>query len=217
MVRILTPLWENVLKKVLPIYAEKLNVEYFEKYNNSNTIIHLIDSLRKSYSIDRNKFLTIELNHSFITEYNQWNIPLGNYNWKSNIDIKFGQNVRHHRYIGNYLNIISKELGNGNQLEVIQSFINDAFKLSFEGERDNCIFWITDPENIITLNQGLDITKPITIEKLKTIDPFLGGIEQYFINYANPEYSITLQPFFLEPIPINDNKVVVAYLVNKKI
>ena len=129
MTRILTPLWENSLKKVLLIYAEKLNEEYFEKYNNSNTIIHLIDSLRKSYSSDRNKLLTIELNHSFITEYNQWNIPLGNYNWKSNIDIKFGQNVRHHRYIGNYLNIISKELGNGNQLEVIQSFINDAFKL----------------------------------------------------------------------------------------
>jgi hypothetical protein len=159
--------------------------------------------------------LTIELNHSFLTEYNQWNIPLGNYNWKSNIDIKFGQNALHHRYIGNYLNIISKELGNGNQLEVIQSFINDAFKLSFEGERDNCIFWITDPENIIALNQGLDISKPITIETLKTIDPFLGGVEQYFIDFENPEYSITLQPFFLEPIPIKDNKVVVAYLITK--
>ena len=84
MTRILTPLWENSLKKVLLIYAEKLNEEYFEKYNNSNTIIHLIDSLRKSYSSDRNKLLTIELNHSFITEYNQWNIPLGNYNWKRN-------------------------------------------------------------------------------------------------------------------------------------
>jgi hypothetical protein len=217
MTRILTPLWDNPLKKVLIEYASRLNEFNFDEFTNSNTIIHLIDSLRVSYSLKNQNLITIELNHSFKKQYNQWNIPVQNYSWKKDIDIKFGQNVRYHRYIGNYLNIISEGLDNGNQLQIIQSFINDAFKLSFENERDNCIFWITDPENIIVLNQGLDLTKPITIETLKNIDPFLGGVEQYFISYENQEYSIILEPFFAEPLLIKYNKVVVAYLVNKKI
>jgi hypothetical protein len=213
MTRILTPLWENPLKKVLIEYASRLNDSNFEEYTNSNTLIHLIDSLRNSYGFKRQKLLTLELNNDFKFQYNQWNIPIDFYSWKKVIDITFGQNTRYHRYIGNYLNIISEELGNGNQDKIIAQFLNDAFKLSFESERDNCIFWITDPVNIITLNQGFDIAKPITIEILKTIDPFLGGVEQYFINYENQNYSITLTPFFSEPIPIKDNKVVVAYLI----
>ena len=70
MYMILTPLWENELKKVLKEYALRLTDLYFDEYTSSNTLIHLIDSLRKSYSSDRNKLLSIELNHSFLTEYN---------------------------------------------------------------------------------------------------------------------------------------------------
>lgn len=213
MVRVLTPLWENPLKKVLVEYASRLNELDFDDYTCANTLIHLIDSLRVSYDLKKQKLLTIELSHSFKKNFNQWNIPLENYAWKKEIDIKFGQNNQNHRYIGNFLNVISEDLGNGNQNKIISQFLNDAFKISFESERDNCIFWITKPENIIALNQGLDITKPITIETLKTIDPFLGGVEQYFINFENQNYSITLTPFFSEPIPIKDNKVVVAYLI----
>jgi hypothetical protein len=215
MVRILTPLWANNLRKVLIEYASRLNNLTFEEYTYTNTLIHLVDSLRNSFDFKKKELLSFELNHSFKLQYNQWNIPLQNYGWKKDIDIKFGQNDRYHRYIGNYLNVISKELINGNQVEVIQTFINDAFKLSFESERDNCIFWITDPENIIALNQGLDITTPITIKNLKNIDPFLGGVEQYFINYENQEYSISLEPLFAEPLQIKYNKVAVAYLIKK--
>ena len=207
MVRILNPIRGGYLPQVVQLYAKKLNQEFLLEYSESNTAIHLIDSLRETYK--KNKVL-INLNNHFKNE-NQ-------YVFKNHIDLKFAKlkklNSEYQyeaEYLGNFLNIIIEDVIPSN--EMLGRFLNYTLQISFEVEKYNYICLITNKENLDFINDYISKnSKKIQISQLQHFDETI--IEPLLYDFEDNDYGIEIDAYGIAPYKLKYNQFLVAYLIS---
>jgi hypothetical protein len=207
MYKINKPTRAGLLPVVVKLYAEKLNKEYLLGYTESNTKIHLIDSIRKAHNKDN---LLLRLNHFFINN--------NDYYFKSTIDINIGKINKldnEDEYLvenfSNYLNInIEYQIATKDTLGL---FLTNAFQISFENVKYNYVCLIGNKVNIDFINKNInDSSKKIKISQLQHFDETM--IEPNLYNYENGNYSIEIDSCGIIPYKLKNEKYLVAYLIS---
>jgi hypothetical protein len=206
MYKINNPTRADLLPDVVKLYAKKLNKEFLLEYTESNTKIHLIDSIRKAHYKDN---LLLRLNHFFINN--------NDYYFKSTIDINIGKinkldnkDEYSAENFANYINFnIEYQIATNDTLGI---FLTNAFQISFEQVRYNYICLIANKENLDLINDYISKTsKKIQISQLQDFDETM--IEPNLYDYENGNYSIEIDSCGIVPYKLKHEKFLVAYLI----
>jgi hypothetical protein len=207
MYKINNPMKADLLPYIVKLYAEKLNKEYLLDYRESNTKIHLIDSIREAHKKDN---LLLRLNHYFSNN--------NNYYFKNTIDINIGKLHKldnKDEYLAqnfaNYLNFnIEYQIATNDTLGI---FLTNAFQISFEQVKYNYICLIANKENLDLINDYISqTTKNIQISQLQDFDETM--IEPNLYNYENGNYSIEIDSCGIVPYKLKNEKFLLAYLIS---
>jgi hypothetical protein len=206
MYKINNPTKADFLQRVVKFYAEKLNNEYLLEYSESNTLIHLIDSIREVYKNDN---LLLRLNHFFNKD---------TYYFKNSIDINVGKLDKldnKDEYVAenfaNYLNFnIEYQIPIN---DILGMFLNNAFQISFEKVKYNYICVIANKENIDFINEYISkSSKNIQISQLQQFDETM--IEPVLYDYVDGYYSVEIDSCGIVPYKLKNDKFLVAYLIS---
>ena len=206
MVRILNPIRGGYLPQVVQLYAKKLNQEYLPIYSESNTIIHLIDSIREAHKKQK---ILINLNNYFTNEdycvfKNQVDINIGKLHRLDKDDNNLAENF------ANYLNININDLTPTDNM--LGRFLNFVFQISFEVIKYNYICLITNKENLNFINGYISKYSKIQISQLHQFDETI--IEPSLYNYADNDYSIEIDRCGILPYKLKNDQFLVAYLIS---
>jgi hypothetical protein len=207
MYKINKPTRAGLLPVVVKLYAEKLNKEYLLEYRESNTLIHLIDSIREAHKKDN---LLLKLNH-FFTNNNDYcfhstiDINIGKINKLDNKDEYLAENF------ANYLNFnIEYQIATKDTLGL---FLTNAFQISFEKVKYNYICLIANKVNLDLINDYISQTsKNIQISQLQEFDETM--IEPVLFDYADGYYSVEIDSCGIVPYKLKNGKFLVAYLIS---
>ena len=206
MYKINNPMKADLLPYIVKLYAEKLNKEYLLEYTESNTKIHLIDSIREAHKKDN---LLLRLNHFFSNN--------NAYYFKNTIDINIGKINKHDNkdeYLvenfANYLNFnIEYQIATKDTLGI---FLTNAFQISFEQVKYNYICLIANKVNLDFINDYISETsKNIQISQLQDFDETM--IEPNLYEYENGNYSIEIDSCGVVPYKLKNEKFLIAYLI----
>ncbi len=206
MYKINNPNKADLLQRVVKFYAEKLNNEYLIKYSESNTLIHLIDSIREAYKNDN---LLLRLNHFFNIDTfyfkNSIDINIGKLHKLDNKDEFLAENF------ANYLNFnIEYQIPTN---DILGMFLNYAFQISFEKVKYNYICVIANKENIDFINEYISkSSKNIQISQLQQFDETM--IEPVLYDYVDGYYSVEIDSCGIVPYKLKNDKFLVAYLIS---
>jgi len=206
MYKINNPMRADILPYVVRLYAEKLNKEYLPIYSESNTIIHLIDSIREAH---KNQKILINLNNYFTNKdycvfKNQVDINIGKVHKLDYEDKNLAENF------ANYLNININDVTPTDNM--LGRFLNFAFQISFEVIKYNYICLITKKENIDFINEYISKYSKIQISQLHQFDETI--IEPSLYDYADNNYSIEIDRCGILPYKLKNNQFLVAYLIS---
>jgi len=206
MVKINNPMKADLLPYIVKLYAEKLNKEYLLEYRESNTLIHLIDSIRDAYKRD-NIFLRLNQFFSKDTYYfkNSIDINVGKLRKLDNKDEYLAENF------ANYLNFNIEYQRPTN--DTLGMFLNNAFQISFEKVKYNYICLIANKDNIDFINDYISkSSKNIQISQLQHFDETM--IEPVLFDYADGYYSVEIDSCGIVPYKLKNGKFLVAYLIS---
>ena len=206
MYKINKPTRAGLLPVVVKLYAEKLNKEYLLGYKESNTKIHLIDSIREAHKKDN---LLLRLNHFFSNN--------NAYNFKNTIDINIGKinkldNKDEYSVenFANYLNLNIEYQRATN--DTLGMFLTNAFQISFEHVKYNYICMIGNKANIDFINEYISKYSSIQISQLNQFDETM--IEPNLYDYEHGNYSIEIDSCGIVPYKLKNEKFLVAYLIS---
>jgi hypothetical protein len=202
MYKINNPMKADLLPHVVKLYAKKLNEEYLLEYRESNTLIHLIDSIRDAHKRDN---IFLRLNQFFSKD---------TYYFKNSIDINVGKLHKldnKDENFANYLNFnIEYQTATNDTLGM---FLNNAFQISFEKVKYNYICLIANKENIDFINEYISkSSKNIQISQLQHFDETM--IEPVLFDYADGYYSVEIDSCGIVPYKLKNDKFLVAYLIS---
>ena len=209
MYKINNPIKADILPHVVRLYAEKLNKEYLPIYSESNTLIHLIDSIREAH---KNENFFINLNNYFTNEdycvfKNQVDINIGKLHKLDNEDKNLAENF------ANYLNIYINDERPTDKM--LGRFLNFVFQISFEVTKYNYICLITNKENLDFITEYISkysYSKEIQISKLQDFDETI--IEPSLYDYADNDYSIEIDRCGILPCKLKNDQFLEAYLIS---
>jgi hypothetical protein len=202
MYKINNPMKADLLPHVVKLYAKKLNEEYLLEYRESNTLIHLIDSIRDAHKRDN---IFLRLNQFFSKD---------TYYFKNSIDINVGKLHKldnKDENFANYLNFnIEYQTATNDTLGM---FLNNAFQISFEKVKYNYICLIANKVNLDLINDYISQTsKNIQISQLQEFDETM--IEPVLFDYADGYYSVEIDSCGIVPYKLKNGKFLVAYLIS---
>ena len=207
MYKINKPTRAGLLPVVVKLYAEKLNKEYLLGYKESNTKIHLIDSIREAHKKDN---LLLRLNHFFSNN--------NAYNFKNTIDINIGKinklDNKDEYSVENFANYLNLNIEYQRATkDTLGLFLTNAFQISFENVKYNYICLIGNKENIDFINKNIsECSKKIKISQLQDFDETM--VEPNLYDYENGNYSIKIDSCGIVPYKLKNEKFLVAYLIS---
>ena len=206
MYKINKPTRAGLLPVVVKLYAEKLNKEYLLGYKESNTKIHLIDSIREAHKKDN---LFLRLNHFFSNN--------NAYNFKNTIDINIGKinklDNKDEYSVENFANYLNLNIEYQRATkDTLGMFLTNAFQISFEHVKYNYICMIGNKANIDFINEYISKYSSIQISQLNQFDETM--IEPNLYHYENDNYSIEIDSCGIVPYKLKNEKFLVAYLIS---
>ena len=206
MYKINKPTRAGLLPVVVKLYAEKLNKEYLLGYKESNTKIHLIDSIREAHKKDN---LLLRLNHFFSNN--------NAYNFKNTIDINIGKinklDNKDEYLVENFANYLNFNIEYQRATkDTLGMFLTNAFQISFEHVKYNYICMIGNKANIDFINEYISKYSSIQISQLNQFDETM--IEPNLYHYENDNYSIEIDSCGIVPYKLKNEKFLVAYLIS---
>ena len=206
MYKINKPTRAGLLPVVVKLYAEKLNKEYLLGYKESNTKIHLIDSIREAHKKDN---LLLRLNHFFSNN--------NAYNFKNTIDINIGKinklDNKDEYLVENFANYLNFNIEYQRATkDTLGMFLTNAFQISFEHVKYNYICLIGNKANIDFINEYISKYSSIQISQLNQFDETM--IEPNLYHYENDNYSIEIDSCGIVPYKLKNEKFLVAYLIS---
>jgi len=206
MYKINKPTRAGLLPDVVKLYAEKLNKEYLLGYKESNTKIHLIDSIREAHKKDN---LLLRLNHFFSNN--------NAYNFKNTIDINIGKinklDNKDEYSVENFANYLNLNIEYQRATkDTLGMFLTNAFQISFEHVKYNYICMIGNKANIDFINEYISKYSSIQISQLNQFDETM--IEPNLYHYENDNYSIEIDSCGIVPYKLKNEKFLVAYLIS---
>jgi len=206
MYKINKPTRAGLLPVVVKLYAEKLNKEYLLGYKESNTKIHLIDSIREAHKKDN---LLLRLNHFFSNN--------NAYNFKNTIDINIGKinklDNKDEYSVENFANYLNLNIEYQRATkDTLGMFLTNAFQISFEHVKYNYICMIGNKANIDFINEYISKYSSIQISQLNQFDETM--IEPNLYDYEHGNYSIEIDSCGIVPYKLKNEKFLVAYLIS---
>ena len=206
MYKINKPTRAGLLPVVVKLYAEKLNKEYLLGYKESNTKIHLIDSIREAHKKDN---LLLRLNHFFSNN--------NAYNFKNTIDINIGKinklDNKDEYLVENFANYLNFNIEYQRATkDTLGMFLTNAFQISFEHVKYNYICMIGNKANIDFINEYISKYSSIQISQLNQFDETM--IEPNLYDYEHGNYSIEIDSCGIVPYKLKNEKFLVAYLIS---
>ena len=206
MYKINKPTRAGLLPVVVKLYAEKLNKEYLLGYKESNTKIHLIDSIREAHKKDN---LLLRLNHFFSNN--------NAYNFKNTIDINIGKinklDNKDEYLVENFANYLNFNIEYQRATkDTLGMFLTNAFQISFEHVKYNYICLIGNKANIDFINEYISKYSSIQISQLNQFDETM--IEPNLYDYEHGNYSIEIDSCGIVPYKLKNEKFLVAYLIS---
>ena len=206
MYKINKPTRAGLLPDVVKLYAEKLNKEYLLGYKESNTKIHLIDSIREAHKKDN---LLLRLNHFFSNN--------NAYNFKNTIDINIGKinklDNKDEYSVENFANYLNLNIEYQRATkDTLGMFLTNAFQISFEHVKYNYICMIGNKANIDFINEYISKYSSIQISQLNQFDETM--IETNLYDYEHGNYSIEIDSCGIVPYKLKNEKFLVAYLIS---
>ena len=206
MYKINKPTRAGLLPVVVKLYAEKLNKEYLLGYKESNTKIHLIDSIREAHKKDN---LLLRLNHFFSNN--------NAYNFKNTIDINIGKinklDNKDEYSVENFANYLNLNIEYQRATkDTLGMFLTNAFQISFEHVKYNYICLIANKANIDFINEYISKYSSIQISQLNQFDETM--IEPNLYDYEHGNYSIEIDSCGIVPYKLKNEKFLVAYLIS---
>ena len=206
MYKINKPTRAGLLPVVVKLYAEKLNKEYLLGYKESNTKIHLIDSIREAHKKDN---LLLRLNHFFSNN--------NAYNFKNTIDINIGKinklDNKDEYSVENFANYLNLNIEYQRATkDTLGMFLTNAFQISFEHVKYNYICMIGNKANIDFVNEYISKYSSIQISQLNQFDETM--IEPNLYDYEHGNYSIEIDSCGIVPYKLKNEKFLVAYLIS---
>ena len=206
MYKINKPTRAGLLPVVVKLYAEKLNKEYLLGYKESNTKIHLIDSIREAHKKDN---LLLRLNHFFSNN--------NAYNFKNTIDINIGKinklDNKDEYLVENFANYLNFNIEYQRATkDTLGMFLTNAFQISFEHVKYNYICLIANKANIDFINEYISKYSSIQISQLNQFDETM--IEPNLYDYEHGNYSIEIDSCGIVPYKLKNEKFLVAYLIS---
>ena len=206
MYKINKPTRAGLLPDVGKLYAEKLNKEYLLGYKESNTKIHLIDSIREAHKKDN---LLLRLNHFFSNN--------NAYNFKNTIDINIGKinklDNKDEYSVENFANYLNLNIEYQRATkDTLGMFLTNAFQISFEHVKYNYICMIGNKANIDFINEYISKYSSIQISQLNQFDETM--IEPNLYDYEHVNYSIEIDSCGIVPYKLKNEKFLVAYLIS---